>query len=295
MRARRELLAGSLAAIAAVVLAAGGASAEERISSRSGAYVDGKGRPSAVASQQVSLTPEAAATGAISGGGGGATGSDDCSWRLIIGDDRSVAVFDENGQQQHSPTGRWLERVCGGQQVAVGGQFAVPQGQGAAPPVVVDPAALAAQALASIDVPAPAIETSPAADRRLYVQVPTWLWVDDAWWRTYSATASAGGVSATVTARPVRALWSTGDGGAVTCAGPGAPWRPGAPEDATDCHHVYRHSSAGRAGDTYPLSVTVDFEVAWTSTVGAGGSLGGISRSSSRAVEVGEIQALETA
>lgn len=257
--------------------------AAERATS-AGAYVDQREGPTAVAGTvSLSATPQ--------GSGGGGTVIDSiCEWRVIIEDDEKVAVFDVDGRRQRSPTGRWFERWCGGQQEAVTGAFGVPEGA----PVLVDPAELAAQARESVQVPAPSIATSPAADRRLYVQVPTWLWLPKEWWQGYSATAEAGGVSATVSVTPVRAVWSTGDGGDVTCVGPGVAWRPGLPEDGSDCFHDYRHSSATQAGGTFTLSVTVDFEVAWTSSVGAGGPLPGITRTASRPVEVGEIQAVET-
>ena len=142
---------------------------------------------------------------------------------------------------------------------------------------------------------APPIATSPSADDRLYTQVQTWLWLEDQWWTTYSATANAGRVSATVTATPTSASWDTGDGGGTTCRGPGVAWQRGMPDDdATYCKHTYTNSSAGQEGGTYTLSATVTFEITWTSNTGGGGSLEAIDRTASRDVEVGEIQAVET-
>ena len=103
---------------------------------------------------------------------------------------------------------------------------------------------MALQARASIGISPPTIRTSPEAGGRLYVRVPTWLWVDGGWWHAYQATASAGRVTATVTATPVTATWGLGDGAVVSCSGPGVAWRPGLPEDATDCAHTYTTSSA---------------------------------------------------
>ena len=122
----------------------------------------------------------------------------------------------------------------------------------------------------SVAIDDPPIETSPDADQETYAQVTTWLWVEPSWWQPYSATASAGRVSATVTATPVLATWSTGDGGTEECAGPGVVWRRGLDDGDTYCSHVYRDSSAGQPGSTYPLTVTVTFEVTWTSNVGQG-------------------------
>ena len=221
-------------------------------------------------------------------GRSGSADESNCVWRVAIADDLSMGVFDVDGTQLYSETGRWFERVCDGSIRPIDGMGIVPEG------AAVDPAELARQARASIPIAAPGIETSPDADQQTYAQMTTWLWIDGSWWKPYTATASAGLVSATVMARPVSASWSTGDGGNLTCNGPGVVWRRGLDDDDTYCSHVYRQSSAGRDGDAFPLTVTVSFEVTWSSNVGSGGTLEGLERSSSRSLRVGEIQAVET-
>jgi hypothetical protein len=224
-----------------------------------------------------------------SGDDGSSGTGDPCVWEVVIADDFLSHVYDVDGTIQHSETGRWLQKVCPGVgAVQVGGRFLIPEGG------IVDVEALALQARASVGISDPLIRTSPEAGDRLYVRVPTWLWVDGGWWHSYSATASAGRVTATVSARPVAASWSFGDGGSVTCSGPGVPWRAGLPEDATDCSHTFTSSSAGQPGGTFALSTTVTLEVTWTSNIGSGGALEPISRTASQAVEVGEIQAIGT-
>ena len=239
------------------------------------AYVDPEGNPTAVAGDG----------GASPGGNGGSSGeASDCTWMVVIDDDFAMAVYELDYSRLYSATGRWLQQVCNGAPVDV-----IPEGG------AVDPTQLALQARNSVPISRPGINTSPDADRRLYVQVPTWLWLDETWWQPYTATATAGRVSATVTATPSAARWSMGDGGSETCDGPGTPWRPGLAEDATDCSYTYRHSSAGRADDSYTLTVTVEFTVTWSTNVpGGGGSLEPVERSESRQVQVGEIQAVET-
>lgn len=236
-----------------------------------GAFVD-EGAPTAVAVDTEQVPGSA---------GGGA--DDGCIVRVAVADDRAFGVYDTDGTRVYSATGRWLERVCNGFP-----QEPFPEGE------PVDPRAVALAARRSVTIPAPPISTSPSAHDRLYTQVQTWLWLAEQWWTSYSATANAGGVSATVTATPVSARWDTGDGGGTTCRGPGVPWRRGMSDDATYCKHTYTSSSAGRDGGTYTLSATVTFEITWTSNTGAGGSLEAIERTSSRNVEVGEIQAVET-
>ena len=97
------------------------------------------------------------------------------------------------------------------------------------------------------------------------VNLPVWLALDRSSWKPQSATASAGAVSVTATARPVKVVWSMGDGSSHTCDGPGTAWTRGTNPRASspDCGHVYRHSSAGAAGGSYTVSATVTWEVTW--------------------------------
>lgn len=273
MRAGR--LIALVVALSSVVFLAVPARANDAPSGTGGAFVSDGGDPTAVATER-SVNDKRRPSS-----------PDGCTWNVVVEDDSKFEIYDEEGRRLRSDTGRWLQRTCNGSPELVGGSYLVPQG---AP---VDPEVLASQALASVSIPSPSMFTSPSNDR-LYSQVRTWLWVEGGWWRTYSATASTGGVTTTVTAAPRRAVWSMGDGGSTTCRGPGVPWRRGMRDDATYCSYIYRHSSAGEDGGTYTLSVTVWFEITWTSNTGQSGTLAGITRSASRSVEVGEVQALET-
>ena len=201
----------------------------------------------------------------------------------------SFGVFDaDTGAKRHSETGRWLQKICEGVgPVEVDGSYLVPEGG------EVDVAGLAVEAARSVVVPAPRISSSPSRDRGLVVQVPTWWWLPEQWWRTYEATASAGRVTATVTVRPLQAQWKMGDGVEKTCGGPGVPWRPGAPtNDPAACIHTYRSSSAGEPAGRLRVGVTVTLAVAWTSNVGDSGTLDDLTRSETVSVVVGEIQAI---
>ncbi|HWL41518.1 MAG TPA: hypothetical protein VNQ73_01145 [Ilumatobacter sp.] len=241
-----------------------------------GGEIDEDGNPTAVA--------------AAPGTPGGTTpepfgdGESECWWEVVVADDTVIRVFNQFGERRFSATGRWLMRVCEGiGPVAVDGATAVPEGGG------VDPGELAAEARESVPIAAPLALTSPASGR-LVVRMPTWLWVDGGWWQTYSATATAGRVSSTVTATPTRAVWSTGDGRSVECEA-GTPWRRGLADSAATCAHTYTTASPAEG---YDLSVTVEFEVAWSSNVGQAGTLPTITRSASQTVQVGEIQAIGT-
>jgi hypothetical protein len=160
----------------------------------------------------------------------------------------------------------------------------------------VDPAVLAAQALRRLPLPAPAVGTSPPADREQLVNLPTWLWVHDDW-AARSATASLPGVSVTVTAQPVRVRWEMGDGEHVTCHGPGRRYdsRVAAAVQTTDCSYTYRRSSAGQPHQRYQVTATMTWHVTWAATGVAGrGDLGEVFRSTTLQLRVVEGQALIT-
>lgn len=268
--------------IALVIALAASASrpalADDEVQPGANAYVDDDGSPTAEATDGTSTV-----------GGGASAGDDDaCEWHVLIDDDTQVAVYGPNGERLYSETGRWFAEVCDGDNLLapVGGTL-VPEGG------LVDPAVLAERARRAVAIGSPAIHTSPDGDRRLYTQVPTWFWVDDTWWQPYTITVTAGRVSTTLTATPRRAVWTAGDGGSVPCEGPGVAWQPGMSDDATYCKYTYRHSSAGRPSGVYPLTVTIEFDVSWDSNVGVAGGLAGVTRSATREVQVGEIQAVE--
>ncbi|MBW3642408.1 MAG: hypothetical protein KY447_05785 [Actinobacteria bacterium] len=244
-----------------------------------GAYINDEGNPTAESRSREASPGRPARSGS----------SSNCTWRVVNRNDNDFWIYDADGSRLQSETGRWLERWCDGEQRLVNDSYAAPERARRANPRV-----LAQEARESVAIPAPPLATSPQADRSLYTGVRTWLWIDPQWWRGYEATAEAGGVSTTVSARPVRAVWSMGDGGQTSCAGPGVAWRRGMADDATYCSYVYNNSSAGQPGGTYTMTVTVEFEVSWTSNAGAGGSLARVTRSASRQVRVGEIQAVET-
>jgi hypothetical protein len=263
------------------------AAADDRPSGEGGAYIDSEGDPTATASEG---TPAPGSPGGSPSKGNSAASGPPCEWHVFVEDDFEFSVWNADTlETEHSATGRWLEYWCeGAGPVAVDGYFAVPEGG------LVDPRALALEALDSVQIEPPAIRTSPSQDGQLYVQVPTWLWLDGGWWRTYEATARAGRVWSTVTARPVSVTWQLGDGNTVTCSGPGTAWTPGAPEDGTDCSHTYRRSSAGSPGGTFHMVATVRLEVSWTSNAPFGGTLPALNRPAALDVEVGEIQAIGT-
>lgn len=158
--------------------------------------------------------------------------------------------------------------------------------------VTIDSATLAQLALASLSLPQPHVGLNPAGDH--LVQLPSWLWIDPEQWEPRTATASAGGVSATVTATPVRSIWDMGNGDTVTCDGPGRVYQPRYADrpGATDCKYRWRHSSAAQPGLAYDVTTSIGWAVDWTGTDGNAGDFGEQTSATSQPVRVAESQAL---
>ena len=165
-------------------------------------------------------------------------------------------------------------------------------------PVAVDPAVLAQMAREWLEFPAPAGETSPPLATGTVAQLPTYLAIDN--WADVARTATAGPVSATVTARPVRQAWSIDGTVVAECNRPGVLVESGAPAPAEACGWTPEHSSAGQrtrsaSGEPcFNVTVTMTWDVSWTSTGagGAGGPLDPGTSQSTACVVVAEVQAV---
>ncbi|MFF7321140.1 ATP/GTP-binding protein [Streptomyces albogriseolus] len=154
----------------------------------------------------------------------------------------------------------------------------------------VDPAVLAQRAVDSMTLLGPDI-ASPRATGRYTVGVPVWMWVNQGP-TTYgpnTASASAGGVTVTATAKVSKIVWQMGDGSTVACAGPGTPYKgsSGMVESPT-CGHRYSTTSANASGDRYIVTATSTWTIDWQGG-GQSGQLEEI-RQSDVQVSVGELQ-----
>jgi hypothetical protein len=149
-------------------------------------------------------------------------------------------------------------------------------------------------AAARLEPPQPVPETNPPLAEEAYVQVPTWLWLDPANWAPIEVSETRGLTTVTVRAAPTVARWVMGDGGEVTCGGPGVAWTSGASEDATDCSYTYLHSSYGEPDGRFDASVTVSWEFEWWVNDVYQGVFGTVDLTAGFGVAVGEIQAVET-
>jgi hypothetical protein len=139
----------------------------------------------------------------------------------------------------------------------------------------------ASLAAAQLVLPLPSPHTSPPG--RTVDNVATYLWVDDAGVEARSATNA--GVTATVSATPVRLVWHTGDGHTVTCTGSGATFSSSGEAPPTGaCRHVYSLPTT-----TVSMRITAVWRLEWTATNGQTGDLGEVSRVATSPLEVDEL------
>ncbi|MYX48665.1 ATP/GTP-binding protein [Streptomyces sp. SID8385] len=135
--------------------------------------------------------------------------------------------------------------------------------------VTIDPEVLARQAVDSMTLRPPKV-ASPRPEGRYVIGMPMWMWVERGTSRMgpVSASASAGSVTVTATARVDRLVWDMGDGTTVTCHGPGTRYTPDQGKAMSpDCGHRYE-----RPGE-HPVTVTAHWNIDWTATGGDGGAL----------------------
>jgi hypothetical protein len=157
--------------------------------------------------------------------------------------------------------------------------------------VAVDPVVVGEQAVQQLGLGSPSIEMAPPSGSPQLVGVATWLWIDPGAWQDKTASASAGTVTATATAAPSKVVWDMGNGGSVTCDGPGTPYSASDPNAATDCSYTWPQAGS------YTVTATVYWSVTWTAIGAAGGGNLGLQAGPAAEipVTVTESQAINTA
>jgi len=160
------------------------------------------------------------------------------------------------------------------------------------------PATLAALAVKYMPFPLPAVRMNPATSG--VVNLPTWMWLDNASWQLDPGRLSLRGVTVTVIATPKYVEWTTGSG-TKRCNGQGRAYNTDAPPESqsTYCSWTYTESSAGEPGEKYKGTATSVWGVHWISTGGPTGPQQGdlpvdIRRTSTFEYEVEEIQSVVT-
>jgi hypothetical protein len=166
----------------------------------------------------------------------------------------------------------------------------------AAPPVAaVDPAQLAQEALDKMTLLGPDIGITPQPGGKGVVGMPVYMWTAKTA-ETYgpnSASASAGGITVTATAKVKRIVWDMGDGNTVTCTTAGTPYKAEfGKKESPDCGYLYSEPSSTQAAGRYHVTATSTWQVDWQ--VNGGGETGQLAATRTNAVDidVAEVQVL---
>lgn len=146
--------------------------------------------------------------------------------------------------------------------------------------------------LRAIDI---GITPQPGPDSVGIVGMPVWMWAMDPGPHTFgpaTASASAGGITVTATARVHQISWDMGDGSEVVCRTAGTPYRPRfGDRQSPDCGYRYEQTSGHQPNGQFIVTATSDWVITWR---GAGQSgtvrLNGLVRSAQ--ITVGEAQVL---
>lgn len=273
--------------------------------------IAGAETPGTGGAQPVSLGQPTSAGGTQAGGStGGTSTASPYTYERVYGEGNACGASAQRQQwvgiigrpyrdmRTDTRTGETVEVASGCEvNVEVQGEAAADP-TGTTPAPTPSPTELAIQALNRTPLPPPDMAMAPGGNIPQLVNLATFLWIDPAQWVPQTASASAGGVTSTVTAVPERVVFDMGQGDSVTCEGPGLPYDPNLSDDAqpSDCKFTYRASSAGRPDKTFIVRATIEYHVTWSASGAAGGGDLGISRrSSTTPVRVAELQALNIA
>jgi hypothetical protein len=138
------------------------------------------------------------------------------------------------------------------------------------------------RAVAAVSIDLPVADSSPA-DHVTIPNIATWFWVTNK--EPFTATASEGGVAATVRAQFAGATFDAG-GQSVTCADGGRAYDLKLPDDRQSSHCVIRFVPPARHID---VDVTATWHLTWTATNGESGDLGDVERTATIPLDVHEL------
>jgi hypothetical protein len=162
------------------------------------------------------------------------------------------------------------------------------------PPPGVPPEVLAQRAVDQMLLKGPAIGITPKPGGKGVVGMPVYLWTEKGP-ETYgpnSASASAGGITVTATAKVSRIVWQMGDGQTVTCTTAGTPYKAAyGKKPSPDCGHRYNAPSSTTSTGQYHVTATSTWTVGWEASSGQTGQLTEV-RDSAVDITVAEVQVL---
>ncbi|WP_073449735.1 ATP/GTP-binding protein [Streptomyces yunnanensis] len=161
------------------------------------------------------------------------------------------------------------------------------------PAKAVDPAILAQQAVDRMKLSGPDIGIVPKPGGQGLVGLPVWMWTAKSP-ETYgpnTASATAGAVTVTATAKVSQIVWDMGDGRSVTCTTAGTSYDPSyGNRQSPDCGYLYRHSSKDEPGQKYTVTATSTWVIDWNGA-GQSGQLTQTRRSQTQ-ITIGQLKVL---
>lgn len=228
-------------------------------------------------------------------GGNGSSGSEDpwaytCTYTLA--DPQPPA--DSLDWEGHKPgDGAVYKKTCGPDTQAVTSMVWLAQ---APEQQTVDPAALAQQAVDKMTLLGPAIGITPKPGGKGVVGMPVYMWTakDAETYGPNTASASAGGLTVTATAKVKKIVWKMGDGQSVTCTTAGTPYKAAyGKQPSPDCGYRYSKPSSTTSTGKYHVTATSTWAIDWQ-VVGGGGQTGQLTQIRNSAVDitVAEVQVL---
>ncbi|GAA3808479.1 ATP/GTP-binding protein [Streptomyces chiangmaiensis] len=157
----------------------------------------------------------------------------------------------------------------------------------------VDPAQLAQQAVDKMTLRGPEIGITPKPGGKGVVGMPVWMWTEKnaETWGPNTASASAGGVTVTATARVAKIVWKMGDGNSVTCTTAGTQYKAAYGKSSSpDCGYRYTEPSSTEPGGKFHVTATSTWTIDWQ----GGGQTGQLTeiRNSAVDITVAEVQVL---
>jgi hypothetical protein len=114
---------------------------------------------------------------------------------------------------------------------------------------------------------------------------PTNIWFEPAGTTDRSITASAGGISVTLTAKAGTVVFNPGnDEDPITC--------PGIPRTEGDCVYIYPTSSAEAPDQKFPATIQITWTFRWESSTGATGTPAPVTMRTTLQIPVARIQVI---
>ncbi|MFB8273612.1 ATP/GTP-binding protein [Streptomyces sp. NPDC055955] len=229
------------------------------------------------------------AKGASSTSGSGKSAAPKCTYTKLDPQPPASNLAMQDGKRQGGK-GAVYQVLC--METGRVGTVWIPAGQPAAPQI--DPEVLAHRAVDSMKLLGPEI-ANPRAAGKYVVGMPTWMWVDESptTFGPNTATATAGGVTVTATAKVSSIRWNMGDGTEPeTCDGPGTKYQASMGKaKSPDCGHVYEQASSTSKGGKFHGTATATWTINWQ-VIGAPANAGQFTevRATPFSVAVHEVQ-----